>query len=436
MDLYDLIQRPKKRSSVIRRNLFVSTYEGIPALVVYTILGVPFLTGYLLYLGANSLEVGIVLAFPYLANVVQIAAAFLMQKFDNRRRIYIFFGSLHRLLWTATGLIPFLFPQSLWVAVYILLYVAAFLSNSINAAYWTSLISDMVPGRVRGKYFGIRNTVLWGVASLTLFIGGQVMDWYPGETGFVILFSISAVFSVLNILAMWFYPDIPIERSLESNPGRMLLLPFRNGVFFKAMMFISAWMLLQGIVVPFFSYVMIDIMHISYYWVSIITMVQTIVMMISYYIWGLLNSRYATRTLLLWTFPLIALSSLTWCGVMIVSPIAVLFVVHILLGIGQGGFNLLVFNFTIGDTPKSERPMFIAVFSSVTGLAGFVGPLIGGYLYEWIETAPVWMRTFGLSTGAGLVLMLFALVIGPYVFKDRQASKAGLPLNGSMRIGG
>lgn len=108
------------------------------------------------------MQVGMVLAFPYLANIFKIAAAFWMQQFDNRRRLYILFGSLHRLLWTAKGLIPYLFPQALWVPVYILLYVGAFLGNSINAAYWTSLISDMVPARVRGKYFGIRNTVAVG----------------------------------------------------------------------------------------------------------------------------------------------------------------------------------------------------------------------------------------------------------------------------------
>ncbi len=426
MDLHDLTNRPKRRLSPFRKGLWAGTLEGIPAIIIYTILGVPFLTGYLLYLGANSFQVGLVLAVPNLANVMQILTAFSMQKMKSRKWMLLMFGGVHRVFWTLTGVIPFAFPHQWWMPIYLLLYTIAFISNSMGSVIWSSLISDMVPARVRGRYFGIRNTILWAVGSLAMLIGGQILNLYPGGKGFLIIFIWAAVLSMINIALYAGYPNIEMEKSLEINRISLFLKPFRDRGFLQAMLFVSIWLFLQGIAVPFYSYVMLDIMKINYTWVSIATITQNIVMMISYYVWGNLNTRYPTRLLLMWTFPIIALSCLLWPAVYVIPYAAALLIIHAMLGLGLGGYNLLVFNFTIGDTPRADRPMFIAVFSAITGLAGFIGPLVGGALYKWTTHAPLWVQTIGIQTAAGLVLIVIAAFWGPLVFlglKNRRLLK-------------
>lgn len=420
MQLALLTKRVKKAQSAQRKHLLTATYEGVPAIAIYTLLGIPFLTGYLLYLGATSFQVGFVLALPSLANVVQIAVAFLMQKIENRKLALLLTGGGHRVLWTLTGVIPFVFPQDWWVPAYILLFSIACMFNSAASVVWSSLISDVVPAPIRGRYFGIRNTILWGVSSLCMLIGGQILDHFSDKQGFAILYIVCAVFTVMNLYFYWLYPNPPFEKSRESGPIRMISKPFKDRIFFRAMMFISIWLLLQGIAVPLFSFVMLDIMKISYFWVSLVTTVQTLVMMFSYYFWGNLNARYSTRSLLLWTFPIIALSCLLWSVVSIFPALLVLIAIHVLFGVGNGGYTLLVFNFTIGDTPKADRPMFIAVFAAITGLAGFIGPLVGGKLYEWVEPMNYWMQAYGISTGIGVILILVAIFAGPAVFKDKR----------------
>jgi MFS family permease len=66
----------------------------------------------------------------------------------------------------------------------------------------------------------------------------------------------------------------------------------------------------------------------------------------------------------------------------------------------------LVFNFIIGDTPKGERPMFIAVFSAITGIGAFLGPVIGGLIYDSIAAWPKWTQVYGLNVFVGLLLVL------------------------------
>jgi MFS family permease len=409
----------RQQKSHFRKGLRMSLIEGIPAVIIANLLGGPLQTAFLLYLGFSSEQIGIALAIPSLTLLVQLVIAIVMQRWHNRRLMMVVLGVIHRTLWVATGLIPLLFPEAAWVPLYVVMFLVSYLAAQAGGVIWTSLMADAVPPAVRGKYFGIRNTIHWAIVCVTLLAGGQIMDWLPGGRGFTVLFVISAVCVIWNGWALAQYPNPPFQSSESGSPGSMLFRPFADKVFLAATLFIAGFLLVQNIIVPLFSYAMLDILHLNYTGVTIITMLQNIAMMVSYYYWGVLNGRYPARTLLLWTFPLIAASCLLWAGMTILPVVAVLVVVHLLLGIGLGGYNLLVFNFLIGDSPKAERPMYVAVFSSLTGIAGFLGPLIGGRLFKVATAGPYWVQQFGIMTFVGILLAAMSLVVAPFVFRLR-----------------
>jgi MFS family permease len=398
--------------------LFIATLEGVPATVFQTLLGGPFLTAYLLYLGAGASVVGFVLAITTFVNIAQIFIAFMIQKLRSRKWTLIIFVSLHRLLWSATGLIPFLFPKEWWVPIFIIVYFSAFMANAVGGMIWTSLISDIVPAAVRGRYFGIRNTFLNALGGILLFIGGRILDDYPGSVAFTILFSVAGFFAICNIGTFFLYPDVPFERSVENRFLPMMKRPLHDGPFMKSTIFLAGWLFLQTLIVPLYSYVMLDLLHINYESVSLLTVIQTVSMMASFYIWGNLNVKFSNKTLLFWTLPLIAASCLTWGLLAILPMMLVLVVIHILLGVGVGGFNQLAFNFIIGDTPKSERPMFIAMYSAITGLTSFLGPLMGGQIYGFMNDWPTWIQQYGFQTAVGVIMLLVALTWGRRILKE------------------
>ncbi|WP_407074368.1 MFS transporter [Paenibacillus lacisoli] len=407
--------RPRRRLSVQRRQIRIATWEGVPSTIFQTLLGGPFLTGFLLYLGASSSQIGFVLAITTFVNIAQLGIAYGIQRIRSRKWTLIWFLTIHRLLWAGTGLIPFIFPKDLWVSVYIATYTVAFAANAVASMLWTSLISDIVPARVRGRHFGIRNTILNALGSLCLFTGGILLDRFPGGTGFLLLFIPIWICSVANIIIYFYYPDLPFERSQETSFWPMLRRPLQDAGFMKATAFLASWLLVQTLVVPLFSYAMLDLMHVNYKTISIITVMQTLAMMASFYIWGNLNARYSNKKLLFWTLPIIAASCLSW-GLLAILPILLVLVLsHVLLGIGVGGFNQLAFNFTIGDTPKSERPMFIAMYSALTGLTSFVGPLAGGRIYGWMKAWPSsldWFELYGFPVSIGFIMLILTGTLG------------------------
>ncbi len=412
----------RRSESEGRRGLRVSLVEGIPASIIGNLLGGPLQTVYLTYLSFSALQIGIVMAIPSFALLVQVFIAFAMQKWRNRRRLVAAFATTHRALWVATGLVPLAFPEDSWVPLYIALWLLSMICNQAGAVVWTSLMADIVPPAIRGKYFGIRNTIHWFVISATLLAGGQIMEWLPGARGFAVLFSVSAACVVWNGWTLSRYPNPPFKPSESGRSIRMLVVPFADRRFRHATLFISGFIFLQNVVVPLFSYVMLEIVDLSASKVTLIIMLQNIVMMVSYYYWGVLNGRFSTNTLLIWTFPIISMACALWSGMAVLPAIVVLALVHAVLGFGLAGYNLLAFNFLIGDTPASERPIYVAVFSAFTGIAGFLGPMIGGWLYDLAEDGPLWLQSYGIAAIAGAGMLAFALAVAPLVFKRREAA--------------
>jgi MFS family permease len=407
-----------RKASKQRRNLHIATWEGVPSTIFQVLLQGQFLTGFLLYLGASSSQIGFVLALTTLVNIVQIGVAFLIQKLPSRKWAMVICVSLHRILWTSTGLIPFLFPKELWVIIFIGLYTIAFIANTAGAVLWSSVIGDLVPSRVRGRYFGIRNTFLNALGSIVIYAGGVVLDHYQGGQGFFILYVVVWIFAAANIVVLFFYPDVPFEKSEENKFWPMFKKPLHDRLFMKSTLFLAAWLLLQNLVVPLYAYVMLQLLHINYETLSLLNVSQTVFMMASFYVWGNLNAKYSNKTLLLWTLPIIAASSLVWGLLAVLPMLLVLFMAHIIFGVGVGGFNQLAFNFIIGDTPKKERPMYMALFAALTGLSSFFGPLLGGQIYEWIEAWPKWIQIYGMQLIVGVMMLALAFLLGRRVLRD------------------
>ncbi|WP_177182670.1 MFS transporter [Paenibacillus sp. OV219] len=387
-----------------------------------SILGGPFLTGFMLYLGASSAQIGFALAIPAFANLAQIFTAIITHNVDNRRAYVFGYGVLYRVLWVLTGLIPFVLPQSYWVYTFITLYLLSYLCSNIAGVIWASLISDMIPAQVRGRYMGIRNTIVGGLAALAVLAGGQLLELFSKQNGFIVLYAIAAVCMVWNGYHLFNYPNLPFEKSQESQKLKLLVKPLRDRSFLRATLFLAAWIFFQNMAVPLFSYVMQDVLTISIQWVTIITTIQMVVMMASYYVWGNLNAKYGTKRVLLWTLPIISAACMLWGAIAWLPAIPVLILVHMLLGVGTGGFTQLTFNFTIEEAPGSERTIYVAVFAALTGFTGFLGPILGGEIYRKMSAMPFWLEHYGFSAGMGLVLLGLALTAGRSMLSSNRKS--------------
>jgi MFS family permease len=154
--------------------------------------------------------------------------------------------------------------------------------SQAGAVVFSSLIADIVPEKVRGRYFGIRHAFAGAVVCPALLIGGFILERFPGLTGFSIIYLIAAAAVFWNIAEMFKYPNPPSHSQERHLSLQGLFKPFRDQAVLKPFLFVTLFMLMYNMATPLFSYVMLDIHHLKYSWLTLITVVFHLVVMVNF----------------------------------------------------------------------------------------------------------------------------------------------------------
>ncbi len=98
--------------------------------------------------------------------------------------------------------LPLSTTQRLWLLVFTLFIAQALLSLCANA--WTNWMTDLVPLRLRGRYFSMRNTALAAIAMVVNAGAGYFLDHMrilgrPAD-GYAILFSVAVLFVLSSLV--------------------------------------------------------------------------------------------------------------------------------------------------------------------------------------------------------------------------------------------
>jgi hypothetical protein len=86
-------------SPVVRKALRLSVWDGIFANLYANLTGGVFLVGYALALKASEVQVGLLAAFPLVANVAQVFSTYLIELTGRRRPLALWSGAFARLIW-------------------------------------------------------------------------------------------------------------------------------------------------------------------------------------------------------------------------------------------------------------------------------------------------------------------------------------------------
>ena len=116
-----VVEAQQPRPSV-RPWLPLVSVEGAFANVYIVLTGGAFLTGLALYLGANDFEIGLIGAIPFLAQMAQLLAAYLIDRRHNRKKLTVWSSVVARQIWWLV--LPLLFVSGSWrLEAFLILFV-------------------------------------------------------------------------------------------------------------------------------------------------------------------------------------------------------------------------------------------------------------------------------------------------------------------------
>ena len=372
---------PLQAQKAMRLNVVASTLDAVfIALATGT-----FLTGYALLLHADDVTIGFLGAFPLLTMPAAAFSSYIADRYRIRKALWLVSAWAIRLTVLLYLLIPVLVPKYAWGTRLSLLLFGVFLNSLFMAAsgpVWMAWMSDIIPQRVEGRFWGRRNSLVNLSLLVASVIASFFIDWIGRDRleGFVAVFGIAVLFGSAMTVLHYRIPE-PRPEGPPHTAGFLQTFAgaFRNGTFVRYLIFACAFNFACWVMIPFIAVFFIQELKLSYTWIAIIGGVNTLGSVVSSRFWGYLVDRYGPKPVLsLCTY----LKPLAPLSLVIATPTNFTYTLTILWlfdGFLNAGQMVSTIPLAIGLGPREQRSAYLAVLNAVAGVVAAAAPILGGY---------------------------------------------------------
>ncbi len=365
----------------------LSILEGMPSFVFINLTQGSVLTGFALFCGANSFELGLLSSVPLFGQVLSPVMAWWAGRLGRRKFLAFWLAFIGRALWVLAALLPVIAPKESRAALLILLVALSSIFMAGNATIWTAWMGDIVPAQERGRYFGLRGGILGVVGTIASLLAGFLIDAVASPLDFQVAFGVAIVVGLIAA-NMLLAHDEPKVIAARMHFKETFTAPFQNANFKQFMVFAVYWTFSVLVAAPFVFPYFIEYLSMTYTQIAIWTTIASVSGLLFSPWWGRIADKAGNKPVLqLATVLCSVLLPGSW---MLAQPgfihpiwIAAMFDALVWGAIGPAQFNL-----ALSSAPQNNRSSFIAVMSAVTGLAGFVGGLLSGVLFGWFANLP------------------------------------------------
>lgn len=390
------------KTSKLRTTIRVSNREGFLS-QCYNSLAFPgsvFLTKFAVILGASPFQFSILFAIAQCSQVFQPAGVLITRKLRSRKGIIIKLFGAGRLLTVLFGLLPFIFPHGFSIWLFLLLVFISASLQAVGMNGWIAWISDIVPLRMRGRFFSVRSRIFLLSGLVTGYVFGLFIDMFDPESewfvkplqhaarrmeffspqnlpySFLFIFLIAGLLGLFALRIMSRQPEMPKEIEHEGII-QLLALPLKDRNFRKLLLFGLWWMLSIGIGSPFWQPFMIKKLGMTVVDIQIYGTVSILSSIVALRFWGSLIDRLGNKTAMRFVIVLGGLNPLVWVFVGR-SNYFIVYFEAVTSGIMWAGAGLIATNFVLSVAPEAKRGIYSGMFAACSGVGMMCTMLISG----------------------------------------------------------
>jgi len=407
----EIIELIPKEDEKIKNSLKYSVAEG-SANAVMAGFGENYLNPFAVNMNASDFHLSFLESIPQLiASFLQIFSIGAVDKIRNRKKIILPSMLTQAFVWLL------MIGIALYFRSLILLIIFATIEVSLRvfiAPAWSSMMSDLVNEKIRGKYFGLRNKIMGFVNFAAILIAGRIVYLFSQEKfsganknfifyGFGLIFAIAFVARVIS----WYFtrkqyekPFIIEEKNKFSLWQFIKKMPTNNfGIFviFMCLFDFSVWL-----ASPFFTVYMLRELGMNFWIYTLINSASTITSFIVMTYWGKYSDIFGNRRIFEITGYLIPLVPVLW--IFSKNPYY-LICANIFSGFVWAGFNLSSSNYIYDAVTPQKRMRCISYYTFLSGITIFLGAIAGATIISRI-TAPLSVPVLALSMSKYQIIFL------------------------------
>lgn len=367
----------------IRRTLRTSFLEGTFAAFSASIFE-QFIRLLALFINATVFQIGILTSIPQLlVSLTQLWLPEILALFKSRRNFASLFAFFQALMVIPIVLVHF-FHGSIQIPILTAAFCLYTVIGSMTGPTWASLMSDIVPRRIRGLYFGKRDRIV-GISSLVfILLTGFLLQRFLGNTiwGFIVIFGLACIFRMISSAILRTQYDIPIHVKPEHHFSFLQFLKrakvgnFGNYVFFVS--FISFAVSFSG---PYFTVYMLKSLHFGYFQCIIINASPLIIGLLFKPLWGKIGDSFGNLFVIRICSLMIPFLPAAW---LVSENFYYLLIIQIPSGFFWSGFNLCTTNFIYDSAIPEKRVRCISYFNTINSLFACVGAFLGGWASYYV----------------------------------------------------
>jgi MFS family permease len=283
--------------------------------------------------------------------------------------------------------------------------------GGFTAVAWTSMTAKIIPGRVRGRFYGVLTSASNLMSSIGAIVSGLILAAVATPLSFATIFCLAGA----SMVAISFSFLLTV-REPEAAPARetsqtarefwrgLVVILRRDRNFVR---FIGARMLAQVAQVGFAFYTIYAVrrFEVEDATIGVMTSVLLISQVFANPLVGWLGDRYSHRLM----FALGALMAGASALVSAFAPEAGwLYLIFALAGFANAGLIPTVYSLTLEFGSPAERPAYIGLANTLVAPATLLAPLVGGWLADSLGYPAMFIMA---AVGSALTVLVMLFVV-------------------------
>lgn len=331
---------------------------------------------------------GFITSLPFWFNFLQVVLTPLLAQRLSARSLCIASAWMHVVGWLVfVAVMPFvpMHDDPVTRTIFIAIFSFIALSTAINGVAWNTWMQAAVPLRVRGKFFGRRNRLLYISLLAFLFAASGVLAWFHGSLlAFHVLLSVAIIMRTMSVLAQhrMHLTSSNKPAHAETPWPEQVRRVWQDRTYMRFIAFAALMGFSVNLFSPFFPVFMYDQLHLSAAETNFMLLTGIVGAAVAFPAWGHMIDRYGNIPIMIVSLVLWQSFNFLWC---FVTP-ANIWLLYIPLttgGLFSAGYGVGVFGLLLKLTPPEARTMGMALFVSLSSLAAALGPITGSNLISW-----------------------------------------------------
>jgi MFS family permease len=343
--------------------------------------------------------------------------------------------ALQRTLFAILYLIPLLGINNVSKSLLIVsLYFVGQIFVQIGLPASQDWIASLVPSRLRGKYFSIKDSVAVFVVSSLMLVCGMVLDYFKKVnilSGFIIIGAVIFILTMINVVSLSMMKEPKISyvnvdgkemhgrlakraRENESMPKTQSLLSelkeaFTYPKFRKAFITQCLFTLAFYICVPFYASYQINDLHLPYTFLMLVGFILNLYRIYITPKLGRMADKHGMAKLLRYSILALGINLLVMALTMPFNAYLMQILGNFFGSTAWAFINIGLFGIQLDFFRPDKRMIWLTITSSLCGLFGFLVSIVGGALLSWFQSLTIIF--FGQKIYAQQILCLIGFFI-------------------------